>query len=1076
MRKIVLIQWCFLLLTLGVQAQNDWENELMFEQNKMQGRVATYSYENIEDALNGDRSRSRMVSLNGVWKFKYVSKTTDRPTNFFSSDFVGEDWSDIPVPSNWELQGFGRPIYTNITYPFTPNILDSTLTYDWKGPQPPLPPKIYRENPVGSYFRDFEIPESFKEQSIILHFGGVSSAFYVWVNGEKVGYSQGSRLAAEFDITEFVKSGKNRVAVQVFRWSDGSYIEDQDMWRLSGIHREVLLLAQPIVSISDFFVRTKFDETQIDAELQVRPKVFVKTNEDNLTGWKLRGMLYDTNGRPVMDHWMSTDLKKIYLERWGPRDMPPFAFLKAKIHRPQKWSAEQPNLYTLVLEVVSSNGTTVEARSQKIGFRTIEFGSRQELLINGEEVEIMGVNRHDHHHIRGKALTREDMEEEVKMLKRFNFNAVRTSHYPNDPYFYDLCDRYGLYIMDEANIECHHLGSYIPNQPSWTGAMMSRIYRMVERDKNHPSIISWSLGNESGTGPIFAAAANWIRSYDPSRWIHYEGAQGDPLSPYYIEDPMIGYKSNNFESMANPDDRFYVDVVSRMYPNLYQLINMSKSPHINRPIVMCEYMHAMGNSIGGLGEFWDEIRARPNLIGGFIWDMRDQGLVKKDENGNQYFAYGGDFGDRPNDGNFCMNGVFASDMTPQPHAHEVKYIFQPVMIESFDIENGLVNIINRFNFNDLKDYQIKWSVSENGKLLQSGNLQNVQLAAGSNAVIKIPYKSIKFKPTADYWLRLSVHEKSDKWWCNKGYEIAKEQLLIKASSDLSDKHITKYKGVLTIDKRNGNTVINGARCKVSISNDSGQIYSYVVNGREQLEMPLKLNFFRPPIDNDLRGESNKPFRKSRDVWEKMAEELKMVDIEVENFHTQAVVRVKLKHDVGVDVCLVYTVYNDGTLGVEMMLEVDENLPDIPRIGMTMGISKDLSNTSYYGNGPWESYFDRKEAAEVGVYSSKTDDLFYNYAFPQENGNRSDIRWVSFNSNPKSGLRVEGAQPFGFSVWPYSAKNIEEAKHPFDLKRQGFYTLNIDAAQAGVGGTLSKTQDQFRLKSGKYSYEFKLKTL
>ncbi|MGQ1910869.1 glycoside hydrolase family 2 TIM barrel-domain containing protein [Marinifilum sp. RC60d5] len=1056
-------------------AQNDWENEIMFEQNKMNARVPSYSYKNVKDALNGNRDKARIKSLNGIWKFNYVGKSEDRPNDFMKEDFVGKDWNDIEVPSNWELKGFGQPIYSNIIYPFTPNILDTTLKFTWRGPQPPRPPKIYRDNPVGSYFRDFEVPTDWENQSIILHFGGVSSAFYLWVNGKKVGYSQGSRLAAEFDITKYVKSGKNRLAVQVFRWSDGSYLEDQDMWRLSGIHREVLLMAQPKIALNDFFVRTKFDVNLQDAKLEIRPRVWVKENESNLEGWKITAQLYDADKNAVLNESLSVPVKAIYNERWPQRDITKWAMMEANIRCPQKWSSEHPYLYKLVFSVLNPEGELVEARSQNVGFRKVEFSAKNELLINGKPVEIMGVNRHDHSPVHGKALTREEMRKDVQLLKQFNFNAVRTSHYPNDPYFLELCNEYGLYVMGEANIECHHLGSFIPQSPTWPAAILSRCIRMVERDKNEPCIISWSLGNEAGTGPAFAAAAGWVKDYDPSRFIHYEGAQGDPTDPDYVEG--IAFKMSRKPVYANPDDPKYVDVLSRMYPELSQLVGMAKSGHIDRPIIMCEYMHAMGNSIGGLTDYWKEIRNRPNLIGGFIWDMIDQGLEKTIENGEKFYAYGGDFGDIPNDVNFCMNGVFASNRTPHPHAWECKHVFQPVVFEDAAIKNGQVRIINRFNFTNLNQYEIRWTLSENGKNLQSGTLPDQDIDAYASSVVKVPFKAVKFKSDSEYWLRLSLHEKNDRLWCKKGYEIASNQIALKAREDLPA-YVSSSKEKISLTETDAEIVIKSKGFSTRISKINGELSSYLVNGIEQLKSPLHANFCRPSVDNDVRGASSKAFKESEKVWRNLETKLETRKVTV-NADNNKFVSVSIEQNFKdkIELATIYTIFNDGKILVKMDLNADESLPRMIQFGATMGVSSNYVNTSYYGNGPWESYCDRKTACEVDEYHFKTDDMFTNYAKTQGNGNRTDTRWLKLmTENKKAGLKISGQATFGFSVWPYSADNIEKSNHPFDLEKQGFYTLNIDCVQAGVGGTLSNTLPKYMLKSGKYGFEFIIEPL
>lgn len=1075
MRHGLTVALLFFIVAQSVTAQNDWENEHIYEVNKMEARVASYSYKNSTDALEGDRNKARVKSLNGIWKFKYTAKSEDRPLDFIATDFNGKGFTNIPVPSNWELQGHGQPIYTNITYPFTPNIQDPNLKYGWQGPQPPIPPKIYRDNPVGSYYRDFKIPEEWKNQSVILHFGGVSSAFYVWVNGKKVGYSQDSRLAAEFDISAYINPNTpNRVAVQVFRWSDGSYLEDQDMWRLSGIHREVLLLAQPKIAINDFYIKTKFDANIEDAKLQIRPKVWIKENKTNLQNWTITAMLFNADKKEVLDKEISVPVSTVFNERWPARDITKFGLLEANIRMPNKWSAENPYLYTVVLNVKDPNGKIVESRSQKIGFRKVEFSKKNELLINGKVVKLMGVNRHDHHPTRGKALTREDLRKDVALIKQYNFNAVRTSHYPNDPYFIELCNEYGIYVMSEANIETHHLGSYIPQTPSWTAPILSRVYRMVERDKNNPSIISWSLGNESGTGPALAAAAAWIKDYDSSKFIHYEGAQGDPNNPAYIEN--AGFTSNNWPSMANPTDPAYVDVISRMYPDHEQLINLANSPHINRPIVMCEYMHAMGNSMGGLGEFWDIIRAKPNLIGGFIWDMVDQGLEKKDPNGNIFYAYGGDFGDVPNDHNFCINGVFASDRTPNPHAWEAKYVFQPVAFEAVDLANKKVRIINRFTTTNLDKYTIKWSVFENGKELESGELDSQDIAASSSAIVTIPFKSNNLKSNSDYWLRLSAHEKTDRLWAEKGFLIAKEQLNIKTKKATST-YTSSSNNYITTLETDKTITVKGTKFSVTISKENGQLASYKIEGKEQVISPLKPNFYRPPIDNDIRGASNKLLKKRRQFWKNIIDSVKTTKVTISKKHEKFIeitseqyISKKLSFKTS------FTVYNDATVLISFNTQASKSLPAPIRIGLTMGVSKQLKNTSYYGNGPYENYSDRKRNSEIGEYHTKTDAMFTNYVMPQENGNRTETRWLKLTNNKKSGIAIIGMSEFSFSVWPYSSENIEQAKHPYELTPQNYYTLNIDYAQTGLGGTLSHLLPKYTLKSGEYNFQFLIQPL
>ncbi len=1054
---------------------NDYENEYMFELNKLPARVPSYSYSSVEDALSGDRELSRMQSLNCKWKFNYTDCSEQRPTEFVAADFEGdsEQWQDINVPSSWELQGYGQPIYTNYNYPFAPNVFDLSK-WNRGGPEIPIPPFIYRENPVGSYYRDFELPEQWDGNSIIMHFGGVSSAFYLWVNGEQVGYSQGSRLAAEFDITDYVHPGTNRVAVQAFRWSDGSYLECQDMWRLSGIHREVMILSQPKISLSDFHIRTTLDDNYCDGKIEIRPKIWMKRSLYDLDGWQVKAMLYDAEGNEVFDKSLQGGVRAIFDERYPPRDIPKFASMQSEIKSVNKWSAESPYLYTIVLSVIDPEGKIVEARSQKIGFRSIEFSDKQELLINGKSVELMGVNRHDHSPSNGKALTRDEIRADVELLKQFNFNAVRTSHYPNDPYFLELCDQYGLYVMDEANVECHQIGGYIANTPSWAGAVLSRITRMVERDKNNVSVISWSLGNESGTGPIFAAAAGWIHDFDYQRFVHYEGAQGNPQSEYYIEGAWGNVRSPEH---ANPDDMPFVDVVSRMYSDLYQLVNLSESPHISRPIMLCEYMHAMGNSVGGIKDYWDEIRKRPNLIGGFIWDMKDQGLDKTTEQGEHFYAYGGDFGDFPNDENFCLNGVFASDGTPHPHAWEVKYTYQPAQFELVDSEKCIIRVKNRLSHTSLNAYDFKWELFEDGKSIQSGTMSPLEIFAGESSLVTIPLKGIKYNDQKEYWIRVSLNEANDRLWCKRGFEVAKERMLLRGATAEAKPYESTSKATLSIVESETGYTVSTKGFSVNISSESGYMESYSVGGREILSAPIRPNLSRPTIDNDERSD-NAPFMaEQRAFWIPVMEGLSCEQITSKRAEDgrSATIEVDYKLAEGIkEFSTKYTIFSDGVVEFSMRLHSEESTPDLIRFGVTMGIPLDFARTTYYGYGPHENYSDRVSSAEVGLYRMATDDIFYNYVQPQESGNRMGVRYVNFEGGKQGKLSITGCDHLSFSAWAYSADNIQDARHTYDLQPAGYYTVNVDKVQAPLGGTLTRIQPWYELNGGEYQYSFRFK--
>ena len=1029
-------------LALSAQAfNNDWENERMIEKGKMPARATSYSYKSVEDALSGDRTKSRMVSLSGEWKFKFTPDSKDRPTDFFKAGFDAAGWGTIPVPSNWEMKGHGQPIYTNAKYPFTAN-----------------EPFIDRTNPVGSYIRDFLAPADWSNQRVILHFGGVSSAFYVWINGELVGYSQGSRLPAEFDVSRKVKAGQNRLAVQVFRWSDGSYLEDQDMWRLSGIHREVLLLAQPKIALNDFFVKAS-----ADGRLQIRPRI-LSDALGNSKGWNIAAQLYDANGKPVLGQPLQCGTHKILNEKYPQRDNVKFGYLETQVPNVRKWSAEDPYLYTLVFRVTGLKNKLEEVRSCRIGFRTIEISDKAEALVNGVPVKMMGVNRHDHDHIEGKALTFEDYRRDVKLMKQFNFNAVRTSHYPNDPRFYDLCDEYGLYVMDEANIESHEVCGQLVNRASWHYAVNDRVIRMVERDKNHASIVSWSLGNETGYGPIHAAAAAWVKDYDPTRFVHYEGAQGDPNHPDY--NPAGGWGSQKWDLPANPNDPPGVDCISRMYSSVPQLRALAEAKHIKRPIVMCEYAHAMGNSLGNMTDYWDLIRSKPNLMGGYIWDWIDQGVLAKNEDGVEYLAYGGDFGDQPNSGNFCMNGVINSDRTPGPKTWECKYIFQPVAFEAVDVKAGKVKVANRFNFTNLKDYAIRWTLLEEGKVVQEGTLAAIDLVAGQSASVAVPYETVQ--SDKEVWLRLSVHETADKLWCKSGFEIAKEQLLVKGG-DCSQRR-PPMMARIRAEESEESISIKGSSALVRIDKATGELTSYVVGGKEWIKSPLRPAFWRPQTDNDRKGGRTHQRMKH---WMELSSKLKTVSVELMQPGRVVVKRSAEK----TALTITYALSGGGLLDVAAELDADVSLPPMPRLGFTMGVSGGFATTRYFGKGPWENYCDRNAGAEVGLYEKATSDMHYEYAMPQENGLRTETRWLEL-SGDAGRLRVEGAEPFSFSIWPWSHENLASAMHPYDLKQQGFYTLNIDHKHMGVGGTDSWSikalpLEHYQVPAGKYAWSFRL---
>ncbi|MEM6830736.1 MAG: glycoside hydrolase family 2 TIM barrel-domain containing protein, partial [Bacteroidota bacterium] len=864
---------------------------------------------------------------------------------------------------------------------------------------------------------------------------------------------------------------KNTIAVQVFRWSDGSYLEDQDHWRMSGIHREVMLLAQPKIAINDYFVRTDLDETYTNATLRIRPEISLADGID-AKNYTVSAQLYDQENQPVLGKELEIDAKKIVDEFYPQRDNVYFGLLETELDDVTTWNAENPYLYTLVLKLKDKAGKLMEARSSKIGFRDVRFSSENELLINGVPVKIIGVNRHDHSHTGGKTVTRKEMEADIFLLKQNNFNAIRTSHYPNDPYVYDLCDKYGIYVMDEANIETHGVRGALANDPSWNASMMDRTIRLVERDKNHPSVISWSFGNESGTGPNFAAMSGYVKDFDPTRFIHYEGAQGDPNHPEYAKIGTKKYKTYTREFYGNPTDPKYVDVISRMYPDLVQLKGMADSKYMNRPIIMCEYAHSMGNSLGNMKEYWDMIYSHKNLIGGYIWDMIDQGIERTAKNGKKYFAYGGDYGDKPNDKNFNLNGVFNSDRSLRPQTYECKYVFQPVVIKPIDLAKGLISIENRFNFTNLSVYHFTWELVENGKVIRTGEMDAPTIEPGKTGQLTLGYKKIKQKPGSDYWIQVKMRTIKKVGWADAGYPIAEEQLVI---TDSKMEWADLKTAAPTLEEAGATLSIKGAAFTATFDKKIGALTSLSYKGKKYIEQPLLPNLWRVPTDND-RGGWKTP--KELKVWADSKKTMKVESIQSETQDGAVIVTVKRSIPDAATIMEKYTVYGDGTIDVDFNLDSEKMAPELIRVGMQTGISRSLVDASYYGKGPHENYIDRNQSAFKGLYTTKTEKLTSSYARPQECGNRTGVEWLELKGTKGEKLKIEAKDKIAFAVWPFSEDNLATADFTWQLEDAGYYTMNIDLVQAGVGGNDSWSMkarpiSPYRLLEKKYAYSFRI---
>jgi len=1054
-----------------------WEDPAVTGINRDPARATGYSYKSTSDALSCDRGKSRMILLNGEWNFKYVSQPDSAPMDFYQK--IVEGWRKIEVPSNWELKGYDIPIYKSSGYPFRPV-------------NPPFVPRDY--NGVGSYQRTFTIPSDWKNLNITLHFGAISSAFKVWLNGKFVGYGEDSCLPSEFNITPYLKDGENSLSVQVIRWSDASYLEDQDHWRMSGIQREVMLLAEPKIRIVDFFYQTKLDKHYKDAIFSLRPRIDNFTG-DSALGYVFKAQLYDKNSLPLLEKPFEATVFSILNEFYPRLDNVKFGMFESKISNPDKWSDEMPNLYTLVMSIEDKNGQLLEAKSCKVGFRSVEFSKDDsKLLINGKVTYLYGVNRHDHDPAKGMALSRDDIRKDVQTLKQFNFNCIRTSHYPNDPYFYDLCDQYGILVIDEANLETHGSGSKLSNDPQWTAAYMERLTRMAIRDKNHPCIFMWSLGNEAGRGPNHAAMAGWIHDFDITRPVHYEPAQGSPKVEGYISPGEPGYPKliDHAYRTQNPVDQSYIDVVSRMYPGTFTPKLLIDQPGDNRPIFFCEYSHSMGNSTGNMKEFWDIFRSSKRLIGGCIWEFKDQGLYKWDtlktkdiqilnpqgfqnpegfaKGRTPFIAYGGDFGDKFKD-SFTIKGIVKADGTPHAAMYECKRVYQPAECSMTDVSNGLIKITNRHAAKSLDDYNVSLIIREDGKAIQTKVLPRIHLAARKDTIISItPYLPI-FNSGCEYLADIHFTLPNDEPWAPKEHEIASNQFVLTGLS--RDKKEAVSFPAIDIAEKDSGYVVSGNNFQVTISRKSGALSSYIMNNTEQIFSPLIPHFTRPMTDTDRRG-----WKTDRKLKEWYNTGMKLQSIYNGNIQ-KGIIKITSTYNLineKTSVTIAYTINGNGVVKVDYALKPGGDLSNIPKVGMQCGIRRSYDIISWYGRGLQENYIDRRYGFDAAIYTLPLNDFMDNYVVPQENGNRTDVRWMFLSNLQNEGLLVSADSLLSMSVWPYTEANIQAAMHTYKLKDSGFLTLNIDLMQMGVGGNDTWTDVgapllKYQIKAKPYQYSF-----
>jgi len=805
------------------------------------------------------------------------------------------------------------------------------------------------------------------------------------------------------------------------------------------------------VHIRDFFVRSTLDDLYQDGILEIRPKLATYADVP-LRGWTVQARLYDDRRESVLSEPLKIDARAILNERYPQRGNVKFALMEARIPNARQWSAETPNLYTLVLSLHDGDGNVVEAESCKVGFRKVEIKDGQ-FLINGRSIKLFGVNRHEHDPDHGRAIPLGRMIQDIKLLKQNNINAVRTSHYPDDPQWYELCDLYGMYVIDEANLETHGLGGQLSNVPTWHNAFVDRAVRMVERDKNHPSVVIWSLGNESGDGPNHSAMAAWIRDYDPTRPIHYEGAVGDPKDPYYV------------------------DMRSRMYARIHEIVRMATDPRDERPMVLCEYAHAMGNSVGNLKEYWDAIRSHKRLIGGFIWDWVDQGLRKYDDDGVMFWAYGGDFGDQPNDGNFCCNGLVQPDRKPNPSLHEVKKVYQRIHVTPVDATAGIVSIANEYDFVDLGFVDATWELTCDGTVVQKGRLPRLSIGPGNAEQIRISLAEPTDDSASEYWLKVTFSLSEDHRWAPKGHVVAWDQFQVPFETPARTVADLRLMDDVTLRQESEAYTVSGPNFKVTVGNQSGALDSFVFKGFEIMAAPLTPNFWRVPIDND--NGNGMPRRQG--VWRTAGPDRTVESVRAEQVNAKmARITVEATLPVGDGSRCVTTYEVYGTTDVVVTMSVTpsgEPIPDLPRYGMQMAIPAQFSNMIWFGRGPHETYWDRKTGAAVGIHSGPVEEQIHVYVRPQENGNKTDVRWMTLTNERGRGLLAVGMPLLGASAWPFGMDDLENATHINKLPRRDFITLNLDYKQMGVGGDDSwgaRTHPQYTLPAKPYTYRFRLR--
>jgi beta-galactosidase len=1031
----------------------DWENPELTGINNEPPHATMVVCPDAKTALsigpvcNAERVKSSLYrSLDGAWKYHYSSNQLDRVPDFWLPGFDDSRWTTIPVPANVEMEGYGIPIYVNIRYPWT-----------WHGtePTPPVVPPDDPNNTVNSYRHEFELPPAWDGRRVMLTFDGVNSFFYLWVNGQKVGMGKDSRTPVEFDLTKYLKPGKNLLAVENFRWCDGSYLEDQDMWRMSGIFRDVYLWSPPEVHIRDFELKTTFDDQYRDADLTARLKIHnYSANDAEIT---VEGRLIDPSGQTILSPSMVTNVPA-----GGEIEVAGTTVVKD----PLQWTAETPNLYKVLLTVKNAAGQVLEVIPDNVGFRQVQIKDGN-LLVNGQRILIKGVDRHEIDPDRGQAITVADMIKDIQMMKAHNINAVRCSHYPNQTAWYDLCDKYGIYLIDEADIESHGMGygaHTLAKDPQFAAAHMNRTVRMVERDKNHPSVIIWSLGNEAGFGPNFEATADWIHQRDPGRPVHYERAGNDP----------------------------HTDIICPMYPDPRTLARYSEKEE-NRPFIMCEYSHAMGNSSGDMWSYWSQIYSKPYLQGGFIWDWVDQGLrqpqgklplahfekVKPGE--KTFWAYGGDFGDgtAPSDGNFCCNGLVTPDREAHPGLLQVSHIYQYVHCRAIDLAARKIEIKNWFDFLNLRDVATaSWKLTADGRELQSGKLDVPDLAPRATAEVTVPVKAFTPRPGVEYFVEVDFYLKQDTGLLRAGHKMAWDQFELPDAAPATVLDSRNFPPLKWNINANANAVqVTGKNFEIAIDGTNG-LTSWRSHGTELIRSPLIPSFWRALTDNDRGRQAGQ----KQGYWEHANAGLvpQQFAAAKQEDHLEVSVKWVLPKADNAAWTTTYKIYGNGEVFVAADFQpVKTDRPPMPRMGMQLSLPAGFDRVTWLGPGPEETYCDRMDAP-VGLYSGTVDDQFYaGYVKPGETGNKVDTRWIALTNKKGAGLLAIGEPQLSVNALHYGTEDLNAGLHPFQLPHRDYTVLNLDWKQQGVGGDNSWgawPHKEYLIPSQSYRYQFRLRPI